>query len=198
MRPTTTPFRVCADFLRACIYSLLTTASLVLVSAAYNLAIAQPQEASVHVLMEALQELPIQFSNDPLDLNPAMNDIRADYFKSEGFTQAGYGLTELGAAAVPALIQAASSDTPLIRSRAIDVLGDIGPAAAAALPMLVEALTMEQHVDPRRRAAEAIGTVGCGAPEQVLLSALPCELLNGRWCKLTCTPICHRRDFAQS
>ena len=117
--------------------------------------------------MDALQELPVEFSNDPLDLNPAMNAIRANFFNSEAFTQAGYGLTELGAAAVPALIQAASSDTPLIRSRAIDVLGDIGPAAAAALPMLVDALTMEDHVDPRRRAVEAIGTVGCGTPEQV-------------------------------
>lgn len=135
--------------------------------AAYNLADAQPQEESVHVLMEALQELPDKFSNDPLDLNPSMNDIRANFFNSEASTQAGYGLTELGTAAVPALIRAALSDTPLIRSRAIDVLGDIGPAAAAALPMLVDALTMEDHVDPRRRAAEAIGTVGCGTPEQV-------------------------------
>lgn len=120
--------------------------------------------------MAALQELPEEVSNDPLDLNPRMNDIRADFFNSEASTQAGYGLTELGAAAVPALIEAAStSDAPLIRSRAIDVLGDIGPAAAAALPMLVDALTKEEHVDPRRRAVEAIGTVGCGAPDQVLL-----------------------------
>ena len=119
--------------------------------------------------MDALQELPDELSNDPLDLNPAMNAIRANYFNSEASTQAGYGLTELGAAAVPALVQAVSSDTPLIRSRAIDVLGDIGPAAAAALPVLVDALTTEDHVDPRRRAAEALGTVGCGTPEQVLL-----------------------------
>ena len=139
--------------------------------AAYNLAAAQPPEDSVHVLMEALQQLPEDTSNDPLDLNPAMNAIRADFFNSEASTQAGYGLTELGAAAVPALIEAAStSDTPLIRSRAIDVLGDIGPVAAAALPVLVDALTQEKHVDPRRRAVEAIGTVGCGASNQVSLS----------------------------
>lgn len=124
------------------------------------------------MLMAALQELPEEVSNDPLDLNPSMADIRADFFNSEASTQAGYGLTELGAVAVPALIEAVStSDAPLIRSRAIDVLGDIGPAAAAALPMLVNTLTREEHVDPRRRAVEAIGTVGCGAPDQVLFNS---------------------------
>ena len=80
----------------------------------------------MRVLMAALQELPEEVSNDPLDLNPSMADIRADFFNSEASTQAGYGLTELGAVAVPALIEAVStSDAPLIRSRAIDVLGDI-------------------------------------------------------------------------
>jgi HEAT repeat protein len=52
--------------------------------------------------------------------------------------QAGYGLVELGAAAVPALVEAAStSETPLIRSRAIDVLGDIGPVSVITITLAI-------------------------------------------------------------
>ena len=57
--------------------------------AAYRLAAAEPQDASVQVLMSALQELPTEISTDPLDLNPNMNAIRADFFNSEASTQVG-------------------------------------------------------------------------------------------------------------
>jgi hypothetical protein len=43
----------------------------------------------VQVLMSALQELPTEISTDPLDLNPNMNAIRADFFNSEASTQVG-------------------------------------------------------------------------------------------------------------
>ena len=156
---------------------LRSTNELEAVRAAYTLGIGSAEEEGVPVLVEALSELSADETLDPLDLEPQMNNIRQDFHHAEASTQAGYGLTEAGAAAVPALLELAASETPLLRSRAIDVLGDIGPAAAPALPKLLEAM-QDTHVDPRRRAVEAIGTVGCGHSEQAQLCVALAEVLR--------------------
>ena len=53
---------------------------------------------------------------------------------------AGYALTSSGAAAVPALLAAVNIDNERVRARVLDILGDIGLPAAAAVPDLVKAL----------------------------------------------------------
>jgi hypothetical protein len=72
---------------------------------------------------------------------------------------AAYAFNRIGRAAVPALLQAATHDDPKVRARALDILGDMGTAAADALPHLAGHLRDEAE-DPRRRAAEALGTAG--------------------------------------
>jgi HEAT repeat protein len=100
------------------------------------------------------------------------DELSHKFFASDPISQAGYGLVEQGAVAVPALLEAVASDVPLIRARAIDVLGDMGPQASAAIPALLGAFD-DTEMDPRRRAVEAIGTVGCGSVDQgELCSAL--------------------------
>jgi HEAT repeat protein len=78
---------------------------------------------------------------------------------------AAYGFNQMGEVAVPALLAAARAADPKVRARALDALGDMGLAAAAATTDLVQGLG-DAEEDPRRRAAEALGTAGQaeGAP----------------------------------
>ena len=73
-------------------------------------------------------------------------------------TMAAYGLVAAESAAVPALIRLLEQACAEDAARVIDVLGDIGPPASAALPALREALA-HRDVQVRRYAVEAIGTV---------------------------------------
>jgi hypothetical protein len=75
---------------------------------------------------------------------------------------AAYAFNRIGPAAVPALLDAARDDDPRVRARALDILGDMGLAAAEALPALA-GLLQDEAEDPRRRAAEALGTIGQGS-----------------------------------
>jgi hypothetical protein len=77
---------------------------------------------------------------------------------------AAYAFNRIGQPAVPALLRAAKDADPRVRARALDILGDMGLAAADAAPALVDGLQDEAD-DPRRRAAEALGTAGQGAAE---------------------------------
>lgn len=70
-----------------------------------------------------------------------------------------YGFNCIGQRAVPALLAAAKDAEPKLRARALDILGDLGLAAADAVPHLVDGLR-DAADDPRRRAAEALGTAG--------------------------------------
>jgi hypothetical protein len=72
---------------------------------------------------------------------------------------AAYGFNRIGEASVSRLIDAAFDENPLVRSRALDVLGDMGLSAEEAAPKIMEALADAEN-DPRRRAAEALGTAG--------------------------------------
>ena len=72
---------------------------------------------------------------------------------------AGYAFNGLGAEAVDALTEASKDKGERIRARAIDALGDMGLKAEAATPDLSAALA-DPEEDPRRRAAEALGTAG--------------------------------------
>lgn len=76
---------------------------------------------------------------------------------------AAYGLVAAEAAAVPALLRVLAQANAEDAARVIDVLGDIGPPACAALPALREALA-HRDVNVRRYAVEAIGTVAQRQP----------------------------------
>ncbi|MYB38510.1 MAG: HEAT repeat domain-containing protein [Gammaproteobacteria bacterium] len=76
-------------------------------------------------------------------------------------TIAAYGLVAAGNAAVPHLAEMADGSDADETVRALDVLGDIGAPAAAALPTLHRA-TEHEHPNVRRYAVEAIGTVAQG------------------------------------
>ena len=139
------------------------------VRAAYALGVGLGGAEGTHVLMEALRELPPPPASEEDALS--VNTERSSKFSEAcSYVQAGYGLVEQGAAAVPSLLELAASDEPLLRARAIDVLGDMGPQAAKALaiPLLLDALH-DPDEDARRRAAESLGTVGCGAAAQAEL-----------------------------
>ena len=84
---------------------------------------------------------------------------------------AGYGFTPLGAAAVGPLLDLVDGANPELLSRIADILGDIGPDAVDALPVLTRLL---RDKDPcvRQYAAEAIGTVGQGS------DTVPAELVG--------------------
>ncbi len=78
-------------------------------------------------------------------------------------TIAAYGLVAAGAAATPRLAAVADGKDADRTVRALDVLGDIGTPASAALPAVLQAT---KHDDPnvRRYAVEAIGTMAQGHP----------------------------------
>ena len=71
---------------------------------------------------------------------------------------AGYALSAIGAPAVPALIDAMTDQSPEVVAMAAETLGDIGPAAEAAAPVVAGVLG-SQAVSVRRNAAEALGLV---------------------------------------
>lgn len=72
---------------------------------------------------------------------------------------AAYAFNGIGPPAVPALLDAARDADARVRARALDILGDMGLAAADAIPEIVDRL-QDDAEDPRRRAAEALGTIG--------------------------------------
>ncbi|MEM7032514.1 MAG: HEAT repeat domain-containing protein [Chloroflexota bacterium] len=84
---------------------------------------------------------------------------------------AAYGFNQIGEAAVPALLDLAQHDEVKIRARAYDALGDMGLMAESAVPGLLKGLADEDQ-DPRRHAAEAIGTTGQGISSTDLATPL--------------------------
>ena len=75
---------------------------------------------------------------------------------------AAYAFNRIGPLAVPALLEAARNEDARVRARVLDILGDMGPVAADAVPHLIDRLEDDAE-DPRRRAAEALGTAGQGS-----------------------------------
>src|SRR5262245_13179691 len=71
-------------------------------------------------------------------------------------------LGRIGAAAVPALVDALRSGDPAMREKALEVLGRIGPDAEAAVPDLVQLL---DDPDPavRKSATRTLGRIGPAA-----------------------------------
>jgi HEAT repeat protein len=130
------------------------------VRAAYTLGVSGG-DAGRAELLAALGQLPAE--------EITVDELASKFDEADPTVQAAYGLVEQGAAAVPALLDLAGSDETVLRARAIDILGDIGPQAVEALPTLLAAVQDDPEEDPRRRAVEAIGTVGCGAPDQAEL-----------------------------
>lgn len=75
-------------------------------------------------------------------------------------------LGRIGAAAVPALVQALHSPDQQVRKKAIEVLGRMGDEAAAAVPDLIPLL---DDADPliRKSAARTLGQIGPSAKDAV-------------------------------
>ena len=79
---------------------------------------------------------------------------------------AGWSLETIGAAAVPALIQALGDDQWRVRERAARALGGIGPDASAAVLALRISLR-DGDKDVRAQAARALGRIGSAEAETV-------------------------------
>ncbi len=73
-----------------------------------------------------------------------------------------FRLGEIGADAVPSLIEALSHESSLVRAGAGFVIRSIGPEAKAATPALIEALE-DSDVNVRAAAADALGSIGSAA-----------------------------------
>lgn len=89
---------------------------------------------------------------------PALIELLADKQDTVRYN-AGYALNAIGPPAVPALIEACGDRREILRAQAVDTLGDIGVAAAAAGPALIELLSDEADT-VRRNAADALGVIG--------------------------------------
>ncbi|MBV7332812.1 HEAT repeat domain-containing protein [Chloroflexi bacterium TSY] len=74
-----------------------------------------------------------------------------------------YAFNQIGEAAIPALVEASQSDNERLRARSFDILGDMGQQATSASATLRNGLA-DPEEDPRRRAAEALGTVSQNDP----------------------------------
>ncbi|HET6384422.1 MAG TPA: HEAT repeat domain-containing protein [Armatimonadota bacterium] len=72
---------------------------------------------------------------------------------------AAYAFNNIGSPAVPYLLNSTRDENERVRARALDILGDMGLSAGAALAGLTDAL-LDEAPDPRRRAAEALGVAG--------------------------------------
>ncbi len=77
-------------------------------------------------------------------------------------SRAAIALTQIGAAAVPALGKALKDPDQSVRLQAARVLGNLGPAAREALPDLVDALS-GANGPVRALAARAVGRIGAPA-----------------------------------
>jgi HEAT repeat protein len=82
---------------------------------------------------------------------------------------AALALGQIGAAAVPALIETLASSNPRVRTSAALALGYVGPQASGATPQLVDLLS-DSDGDVRRAATLSLGTIDPGRKE--LVSAL--------------------------
>ena len=87
-------------------------------------------------------------------------------------TMAAYGLVAAGEIAVPRLGELLNSGDAELDVRVIDLIGDIGPAAASVLETLVRA-TRHEHDNVRRYAVEALGTVAQGQALDASILAAP-------------------------
>jgi HEAT repeat protein len=75
-------------------------------------------------------------------------------------------LGRIGAAAVPALIEALDNPHPAAREKAVEVLGRMGPDAAEAVPALVRLLD-DPDESVRKATARTLGQIGPAAKDAV-------------------------------
>lgn len=80
------------------------------------------------------------------------------------------GLAELGARAVPVLVQTLEDSDPEVRYWAVAALELVGPAAGPAAPMLAELVASQaEREDTRVYAAHALGRIGARAIPSILV-----------------------------
>ena len=86
---------------------------------------------------------------------------------------AGYALSAIGPAATEAVVSAVQSASQVDRTIAVEVLGNIGEAAATAVPLLIRILSTGSTSE-KGRAADALGKMNSSAMPALpaLLSAL--------------------------
>ena len=77
-------------------------------------------------------------------------------------TRAAFALSRIGAAAIPALIEALKTDDDGLRAGAAKALAGMGAEAGAAIPALIANLKGDDEV--RREVVEALGAIGAVKP----------------------------------
>ncbi len=93
---------------------------------------------------------------------PAVPDLLVHGGGYNGKSDVAAAIEGIGAAAVPALVEAMDSDHPPTRETAAYTLGRIGPDARDGVPALALALD-DEHEDVRQWAAWSLGLIGPGA-----------------------------------
>jgi len=133
--------------------------------ARHNLASADDHEA-----LGAAYSLGMSAACNGTGLGPLMDAFLGDDVGLR--TIAAYGLVAANDAALVPLVDALSDRDPALKVRVLDVLGDIGPPAADALPHIVDAIR-DDDPNVRRYAVEAFGTVAQGRPVDAQLLTAP-------------------------
>jgi HEAT repeat protein len=90
-------------------------------------------------------------------VNPALKELRMT-------AAAGlWYLKRSAAPALPELIRAAQDPWPLLRLEAVRTIGEIGPAAEIAVPVLIDLVLLDDAEEVRETAADALGQIGPAA-----------------------------------
>lgn len=106
----------------------------------------------------------------PEESLPALAEAFKDE-KREVVEAAAEAVTQFGSEGVKVLVAALRSEDPLVRQAAVRGLGGMGPAAAEAVPALIELFKREPAMNLRRRPslrgeiAETLGNIGAAAKE---------------------------------
>ena len=86
------------------------------------------------------------------------NNLAAEHTNPSQLSSS-FGLSALGPAAVPFLLDALASEEWPLRAAAADIIGDLGLQASQAVPRLIESLE-DKSEWVRRNAVEALGNIG--------------------------------------
>jgi len=103
-----------------------------------------------------------------IDGVPALFEISLNKKKQVLQSRASLALKKIGPAAIPAytgIIKDKKISTP-VQHAALDILGEMGPAAGEAVPVLIDSLK-DQKIVVRSKAAIALGKIGPEAKDAI-------------------------------
>jgi HEAT repeat protein len=131
-------------------------------------AIDDPRKDVREWAMEALQAMGPAAAPAAAALARKLGDASLEYAPPPAGTWhvAAYILVQIGAPAVPALIEALQSDSNRARRWAAETLGQIGPAAKDAVPVLCR-FVEKQGAKKGAPAVKALGRIGPAAAEAI-------------------------------